>query len=138
MILRGTFGNSGTGVSMLFDTDVLIWALRGHLKAARVIDVQPVRQVSVLSHMELLRGARDQREKATIHRFLLDFEAVPLSAEIGYRARLYLEERGPRSTLGVVDALVAATAVETQSALCTANAKHYRIIKDLDLRLFRP
>ena len=36
-----------------------------------------------------------------------------------------MEEHAIGSTLGLADALIAATAVETQSPLRTANIKHY-------------
>jgi len=39
---------------MIFDTDVLIWASRGHERAARVIDSSPDRTVFIVSLMELL------------------------------------------------------------------------------------
>jgi predicted nucleic acid-binding protein len=123
---------------MLFDTDILIWTLRGNAKAAEAIEGERVREVSILSHLELMQGARDKRELVAIRRFLLDFETVPLSEEIGYRARVYMEDHSLKSALGVVDALVAATAVEHQTPLCTANLKHYRPIKDLELKAFRP
>jgi predicted nucleic acid-binding protein len=38
----------------------------------------------------------------------------------------------------MADALVAATAVENRITLCTANRKHCRLVKDLDLSTFRP
>ena len=102
------------------------------------IESESVREVSIVSYMELIQGARDKRELAVIRRFLLDSETVPLSEEIGYRARVYMEDHALKSSLGVVDALVAATAVEHQTPLCTANVKHYRTIKDLELKAFRP
>jgi predicted nucleic acid-binding protein len=123
---------------MLFDTDILIWTLRGSVKAAEAIEGELVREVSIVSQMELIQGARDKRELAAIRRFLLDFETIPLSEEVGYRARVYMEDHSLKSSLGVVDALVAATAVERQTPLCTANVKHYRSIRDLELKAFRP
>ncbi len=36
------------------------------------------------------------------------------------------------------DALIAATACEHQLSLCTANAKYYRVVTDLDIIRFRP
>jgi len=47
---------------MLFDTDVLIWALRGNARAAAAIDGADNLQLSVVSYMELIRGARNKRE----------------------------------------------------------------------------
>ena len=79
---------------MLFDTDVLIWALRGHRRAAVAIDSAESREVSVVNYMELLQGARDKRESKTIKSFLSDFafRMLPLTENIGHRAAIYMEE----------------------------------------------
>jgi predicted nucleic acid-binding protein len=51
---------------VIFDTDVLIWCLRGNAKAARTVDQARRRCVSIASYMELLQGARDGREQKAI------------------------------------------------------------------------
>jgi predicted nucleic acid-binding protein len=58
---------------MQFDTDVLIWFLRGNEKAAGVVDRVDDRRISVITYMELLQGARNKEESKTIKRFLADF-----------------------------------------------------------------
>ena len=124
---------------MLFDTDVLIWLFRGNEKAARLIDETPDRRISAVSYMELLQGARDKREAQTIRSFLADFafQMLPLTENIGHRASIYMEEYGLKSGMAMADALLAATAVENRQPLCTANRKHYKSIRDLDLKVFR-
>jgi predicted nucleic acid-binding protein len=124
--------------SVIFDTDVLIWTLRGNEKAAKVVEDDRDRAISIVSFMELLQGARDKEEVATIRRLLLDFETVPLSEEIGYRGSLYMEQFALRVAMTPLDALIAATAVERQLTLCTGNAKHFRQVPDLDVKVFRP
>jgi hypothetical protein len=90
--------------------------------------------------MELLQGARDKQEAKAIKALLADLgvDVLPLTENIGHRASIYMEEYGLRAGLCMADALVAATAVENDLALCTANRKHYRVISDLDVRPFRP
>ena len=125
---------------MLFDTDVLIWHLRGHVRATGLLARSPERAISVVSYMELLQGARDKREAANIRSFLAtyDFRTIPLTENVGHRASIYVEGFGLQTGIDTIDALVAATAVENGLTLCTANQKHYRAIRDLDLRTFRP
>jgi len=125
---------------MLFDTDVLIWVLRGNEKAARAVHGAPDRRISIVSYMELVQGARDRAELRQIQAFLSDcrFQAVPLSENIGHRASIYVEQYGLSMGLALADALIAATAVENRLALCTGNRKHYRPIRDLLLKPFRP
>lgn len=125
---------------MLFDTDVLVWFLRGNNRAARALDRADRRRVSVVSYMELLQGARDKGENRQIKAFLgdLGFEMLPLTENIGHRASIYMEEYSLKVSLCLGDALVAATAVENQVALCTGNRKHYKLIGELEVEAFRP
>jgi predicted nucleic acid-binding protein len=124
---------------MIFDTDVLIWALRGHAGAARAIDRAERPRVSVVSLMELVQGCRDAKELRMTRAFLADlgFQVLPLSENIGHRASIYVEEYALKSGLQLADALIAATAAENELGLCTANAKHYRVIQDVALNVFR-
>ena len=125
---------------MLFDTDILIWILRGSAKAARLVDETPVRRISVVTFMELLQGARDKRESRLIKAFLVDlgFLTISLTENIGHRAAIYIEEYGLASGLRTADALIAATATENGLALCTGDRAHYRAIRDLAHVPFRP
>jgi len=125
---------------MLFDTDVIIWALRGNLKASVRIDGAASLHLSAVSYMELLKGARDKREQKAIQGFLRDlgFEQLPVTSAICHRAVIYVEEFALSSGLELADALIAATACEHGIELCTANDKHYHIITDLNLQIFRP
>jgi hypothetical protein len=125
---------------MLFDTDVIIWALRGNSRAAAAIDRADRLELSIVSYMELVRGARDKRELHSTKIALanLDFQILALSENIGHRASIYLEEYGLKSNIGLPDALIAATAVENGQRLCTANAKDYRAIAEIQLEVFRP
>lgn len=123
---------------MIFDTDVLIWALRGNEKAAQAIDADAGRAVSIVSCMELFQGARDKKELAVIRRFLLDFTTLPLSENIGYRAGIYMEEYSLKAGLQLADALIAATAVEREETLFSGSARHYLAISELALKPLRP
>ena len=125
---------------MIFDTDVLIWCLRGNLRATKVIDSASNPSISVVSYMELMQGARDRREVSVIRSFLKDigFQILPLAEEIGHRASIYVEEYALSSGLMLADALVASTAVHTQQTLCSGNAKHFRIVTELELKVFKP
>lgn len=125
---------------MIFDTDVIIWALRGNARAATAIDRADSLELSVVTYMELIRGARDKCEQHATKAALaeLDFRILPLSETIGHRASIYLEEYALNSNLAVPDALIAATAIESGQRLCTANTRDYRTIAELQLEIFRP
>ena len=70
---------------MLFDTDVLIWFLRGHARAAKVVDEAVDRAVSVVTCMELLQGARNKPEIKIIKSFLAEFALSGRSVDREHR-----------------------------------------------------
>jgi len=125
---------------MLFDTDVLIWFLRGNVKALEWIDQADSRSLSVVSYMELLQGAHDRREAKIIGNFLKSygFQVLPLTENIGHRALIYVEQYSLQVELGAVDAIIAATAVENDLTLATCNRKHFSVVRELDLKVLRP
>ncbi len=125
---------------MLFDTDILIWIQRGNERAAALVEREEDRTISVLTYMELLQGATEKRQHALILDFLREygFRILPLSENIGHRAAIYIEEYSLSRGLRAGDAIIATTATENGAALCTSNVKHYRPIKELRLKVFRP
>jgi predicted nucleic acid-binding protein len=125
---------------VIFDTDVIVWALRGNKRATTAIDHAESLEISVISYMELLHGARDKKDLRLTKTYVADlgFQIVPLSENIGHRATIYLEEYGLKSNLGVPDVLIAATAVENDKVLCSGNAKDYKDIAEVALKVFRP
>jgi predicted nucleic acid-binding protein len=125
---------------MIFDTDILIWVQRGNEKAATLIDECPDRYLSMLSYMELLQAASNKQQHHTVKDFLktCGFHVLPLSENIGHRASVYIEEYSLSSGLRAGDAIIAATAVENDMILATGNQKHFKTIKKLKLKVFRP
>ncbi len=77
---------------MLFDTDVLIWFLRGNENAASLVQSEPLRFMSQISWMEIIQGARDKRELARFKSSFprMAFEILPLGESIGNRAIAYM------------------------------------------------
>lgn len=125
---------------MIFDTDVLIWVQHGNLKAARLIDDTNKRYISVQTYMELLQCAKNKAQHRLIKQFLTRFEFIvlPFSEAIGIRALVYVEEYGLSSGMRAGDAIIAATATENSLPLSSANAKHFKVIEELDLQVFKP
>ncbi len=99
---------------MLFDTDVIIWALRGNKKAADRIDAETVLQLSAVSYMELLKGSRNKEDQRQTTTFIRDmgFESLPVDTDVSHRATVYMEEYALSAGLNLADALIAATAAE--------------------------
>ena len=90
--------------------------------------------------MELLQGAKNKTQHKNVQDFIskLGFSVLPLSENIGHRALIYVEEYALSSNMRAGDAIIAATAVENNLPLVSSNAKHFKIVKDLQFTLFRP
>jgi hypothetical protein len=127
-------------VSVLFDTDILIWIQRGSSKAARLVDRAESRTISVYSYMELMQSAQNADQHRQTKDFLksFGFVLIPLSENIGHRAAIYIEEYTLSHGLRAGDAIIAATAVENNLLLVSSNRKHFSPIKKLKLKLFKP
>jgi hypothetical protein len=125
---------------VLFDTDVFIWIQRGNQKAARLVDREEERLLSVQTYLELLQDAQNKQQHEYTKNFLkeLGFRILPLSENIGHRAAVYIEEYSLSHGLRAGDAIIAATAAEGNLTLCTSNTKHFKAIRDLKLRILRP
>ena len=125
---------------MIFDTDIFIWIQRGNPKAARLVEQEEERSISVQTYMELLQGADNKQQHECTKQFLKDFgfRTIPLSGNIGHRASVYIEEYSLSHGLRAGDALIAATAAENNLVLCSSNSKHFKPIKDLKLKVFNP
>ena len=126
--------------TVIFDTDIFIWIERGNAKAARLVEKEDERFISVQSYLELMQCAENKKQHECTKQFLKDFgfRTLPLSANIGHRATVYVEEYSLSHGLRAGDALIAATATENNMELCSSNAKHLKPIKDLKLKVFRP
>jgi predicted nucleic acid-binding protein len=125
---------------VIFDTDIFIWIQRGNRKAASLVEREEDRFISVQTYLELLQGAENKQQHEYTRQFLKDFgfRTIPLSGNIGHRATVYIEEYSLSHGLRAGDALIAATAAESNIVLCSSNAKHFKPIKDLKLKVFHP
>lgn len=125
---------------MLFDTDILIWCQRNNEKAAKLITNSESRSISIQTYMELFQCARSKKEHRIMRDFLVDFNfsVLPFTENIGHRAAVYIEEYTLSNGLRSGDAIIAATAMENNLTLATGNLKHYKEIKDLQLKVFIP
>ena len=125
---------------MIFDTDIFIWVERGNKKAAMLMEKTEEKFLSIQTYMELLQCAKNKTQHKYVKDFLnsFGFIVLPLTENIGHRASIYVEEYTLSSSIRSGDAIVAATAVENNMILSSSNAKHFKVIKDLKLKRFKP
>lgn len=125
---------------MIFDTDIFIWVQRGNEKAAKLINNTEERYLSIQTYMELLQSADNRNQHEYIKDFISSygFIILPFSENTGHRASIYVGEYTLSSGLRAGDAIIAATTVENNMTLVSSNAKHFKPIKELKLKVFRP
>lgn len=125
---------------MLIDTDVIIWYMRGNEKARDCLDSNPRFRISVITYMELVQGMRNKRELQALRRALRNWKAeiIYINEEISSKAMFYVEQHYLSNSVQLADALIGATAVTYGLSLLTGNDKHYKIIKEVDVEIFRP
>lgn len=126
--------------AVLVDTDVLIWYLRGNEKAAKSLESLDSFCISVVTYMELVRGMRNAKELRTLKQTLREWEVkvVQIESEISMKAAMYVEEYFLSHSMQLADALIAATASHLGAEILTANDKHYKHLKDIKIKKFRP
>ncbi len=125
---------------MIYDTDILIWVQRGNEKAAKLIEKDDDKYLSIQSYMELLQGAKNKTHHKLVKDFISEFEfaILPLTENIGHRALIYVEEYTLSSNMRAGDAIIAATAIENNIMLVSSNVKHFKVVKELQLKTFKP
>lgn len=125
---------------MLIDTDVFIWMTRGHAGAASHLQSIPTWRISAVTYMELAQGCRNKQELAQIKQGLAlrQTEIVPISAAISNRAMQLIDAYVLSHSLQLGDALIAATALEYNLTVLTANTKHFSAVNTLVIECFMP
>ncbi|MCJ7773489.1 MAG: type II toxin-antitoxin system VapC family toxin [Desulfobacterales bacterium] len=125
---------------MVIDTDVLIWYLKGNEKAYKAVEGSKNFFISVVTYMELVQGMRSKKELNNLRRalHLWNSKILYITEEISIKAMFFVEQHYLSHSIQLADALIGATAIVNGLPILTANDKHYKIIKDIQLKKFRP
>ena len=125
---------------MIIDTDVLIWYLRGNDKAFQLIEKLDNFSISVVTYMEIVQGMRNKKELNNWRQALHAWNAsiIYITEEISAKAMFAVEQHFLSHSLQLADALIGATAITHGLPLTTGNDKHYKIMKEIQLKRFRP
>lgn len=124
---------------MLIDTDIIIWNMRGYLKAAEWISSQKKICISSVTLMELVQGMRNKKELEALDKTtgLWSTKVIPLNESICKITLKLLRNYSLSHGLRMADAMIAATAIRHKLKLATANTKHYKGIAELEVVPFR-
>jgi len=129
------------GISCLVDTDVAIDFLRRREYAQKLLENwagEGLLAISTLTHLEIYQGMKIGEEDAT-NVFLDGLISVVVDISIARRAGTMLGElRSKGMTIGIADAIIAATALQFGTPLLTNNVEHYpfpnlKVIRGLEV-----
>lgn len=116
------------GISCILDTDIAIDFLRRREYAQVLLNRwadEGLLAVSTLTHLEIYQGMKAGEEGAT-NTFLDGLISVVVDTPVARRAGNMLREiRSKGVTIGIADAIIAATALQLGAPLLTNNVEHY-------------
>jgi len=117
----------------LLDTDVLIDVQRGHPPAVEWINgLKELPALPGIVAMELIQDARNAREVQFALKFVAPLRIVWPSEADASRALSIFAAYHLSHGLGLLDSLIAATAIGMSGRLLTFNMKHYRAVPGLE------
>ena len=116
------------------DSDVMVDFTRGNAKAADYLDsLGDDCLLSAITALELIAGARNQREVTDLDVLISAYEQIPPTDDVTRRAYYLMKTHAKSAGLGTLDALIAATAIENGLTLVSKNRKHFHMIGELSL-----
>lgn len=118
----------------LIDTDILIDASRGLVQSGAFLNEMLGAgsiDISAITAMELVAGCRDSAHLVNVKELLNRFNVLPLTEAVSGRAQALMEMFALSNGLGIPDALIAATALQSGIALYTRNIRHFKMIPEL-------
>jgi predicted nucleic acid-binding protein len=120
----------------LVDTDVLVDVSRNNQGAIACVDaIGNDWAISAMTALELISGAKNQREVELVDRLFEVYTIIPVNRSIGERAYKLLKKHAKSDGLRTFDSLIAASAIEEQRTLVTRNRKHFSMIDELSLEI---
>jgi len=119
----------------LLDTDILIDIQRGHGPAIGwFASLEEIPRVPGFVIMELIQGTQNKEQVRKVLQLVAPLPTIWPSETDCIRALADFTTYHLSHKLGLIDALIAASAVGHGLILCTFNTKHYRAIPNLNMQ----
>lgn len=120
------------GKKILVDSDILLKSYRGDkFKRQQLELIKDSFSISVITAFEILNGAGNIKQLASIKKELKAYSVIHLNTEISNLTLQLYSIHSVQKQMKVADLLIAATALHYDLYLYTDNKKHYRFIKQL-------
>lgn len=121
-------------LNYIVDSCILIDHLRGNKNIDFLKrDKRNHLKMSVITMMELILGARNQREVESIQKAFKNIELLNISEEISALGYDLLCKYNKSHSLYINDAFIAATAIMYKATLVTSNISDFRFISEISL-----
>jgi len=122
----------------MVDTNIFVDYIRGNKYAINFVNSNYNLAISMLVSMEVFLGFRKQQEIAIFERFLTtsNIKIYSLSKDIAKTAYVIFKTYYHKTNVGIIDSLIAATALVHGKQLVTLNTKHFKNIDEL--KIVRP
>lgn len=116
---------------ILLDTDVMVDVLRGYESAKEWLKSAQEIGVPGLVAMELIQGCQNTREQRQLEKALSEYQLYWPNEEDCNRALASFSGHHLSDNIGLLDTLIAETAIGANAELATFNVKHYRGLRGL-------
>lgn len=125
---------SMNGKLILLDSTVIVNYLRGDTKTVLYLNNLPIPTISIITEAEIYQGAKNAQELKKWEKLMSNLKIVLITPEISSAAVNLVKQHHLSHGLHILDALIAATAIENKYTLLTSNIKHFQMIKGLNLK----
>ena len=118
----------------IIDTSVLVDYLRGLPLAIEFLDSIKLSHISIITWMEIIQGSRNKRDIKINSFFLSNFKVIKIDKQISNLTMDLMKKYKLKYNLLILDAFIAATAVNQNKKLITRNIKDFKFIKRLKIK----
>ena len=123
---------------MIVDTTILVDLFRNNEKAKKFLLKEQNTLISRISLMELVYGSPSKKALELIKQQILslNIQIIEISEAISYKAGEIFEDYFHSTGIGIIDSIIAATAINLNETVATHNLKHFKNLKDI--KFIRP
>ncbi len=118
---------------ILFDTCVLVDALRAYKPAVEYVEKYEEVNISIITAMELIKGSKNKAELNYLSELIDGYNVEPLDSTISIAAESLVKIYHLKNNFAIGDALIAATCLSKGYSLATRDLVHFENITGLDI-----
>ena len=124
-------------IDFLIDTDILVEVFRASKGAKEwFASIQEkIIAIPILVYLEILQGAESKKQQKLLMKQMKEYKIIHLESGDSELAQEWFEHFYLSHGFGLVDALIASIVRRVNKPLYTFNAKHFKMIKELDVRI---